>query len=230
MGDEHRSSGAALQQPGQQPGGAGVPVDGLQHEAASGPDGGPRGERANSLWGYAEPGTQDGTVSRFVVHDGLLATTTDLTDDAHAAAPLPTTRLERRHSVGIDRHTGTAAPGILHSRSVVPRGTFLRLELDLGSTAAQLADDRAVVRRLLALLREGRLRIGAARTRGLGQLVLVEDHTDVHEQDLSTPDGLLQALTAPGSGTPWPRTDWAKEEAPADGLLRVSVDWSPAAP
>jgi CRISPR/Cas system CSM-associated protein Csm3 (group 7 of RAMP superfamily) len=196
----------------------------------SGPDGGPGGERANSLWGYAESGTQEGTVSRFVVHDGLLATTTDLTDDAQAAAPLPTGRLERRHSVGIDRHTGTAAPGILHSRTVVPQGTFLRLELDLGSTAAQLADDRAAVRRLLALLRDGRLRIGAARTRGLGRLTLVEDHTDVHEQDLSTPDGLLQALTGPGGGTLWPRGDWAREEASADGLLHVRVDWSPSAP
>ncbi|MFD8900220.1 RAMP superfamily CRISPR-associated protein [Streptomyces ardesiacus] len=196
----------------------------------SGPEGGPRGERANSLWGYAEPGSQEGTVSRFVVHDGLLATTTDLTDDAQAAASLPTTRLERRHSVGIDRHTGTAAPGIFHSRTVVPQGTFLRLELDLGSTTAQLADDRAVVRHLLALLGVGRLRIGAARTRGLGRLALVEDHTDVREQDLSTPNGLLQALTVPGGGTPWPGTDWVKEKAPADGLLRVHVDWSPSAP
>ncbi|MFE1412235.1 RAMP superfamily CRISPR-associated protein [Streptomyces sp. NPDC058746] len=197
---------------------------------ASGSDGGPHGERANSLWGYVKSGTQEGTVSRFTVHDGLLATTTDLTDDARAAAPLPTSRLEQRHSVGIDRHTGTAAPGILHSRAVVPQGTFLRLELDLGTTAAQLANDRATVRRLLALLRDGRLRIGAARTRGLGRLTLVEGRTDVYEQDLSTPAGLLQALTTPVGGSLWPRTDWTEEKAPADGLLRVRVDWSPSAP
>ncbi|MGW2303950.1 RAMP superfamily CRISPR-associated protein [Streptomyces sp. NPDC001809] len=196
----------------------------------SGPDGGPRGERADKLWGYAKSGTQEGTVSRFTVHDGLLATTTDLTDDARVAAPLPAGRLERRHSVGIDRHTGTAAPGILHSRTVAPQGTFLRLELDLATTAAQLADDRETLRRLLALLRDGRLRIGAARTRGLGRLTLVEDRTDVHEQDLSTPSGLLQVLTAPVGGTLWPRADWAGQQAPTDNLLRVRVDWSPSAP
>lgn len=57
MGGEHRSSGAALEQAGQQTGGAGVPVDELQHHVLTGLPATPGlGPRALGLHRSTAPG------------------------------------------------------------------------------------------------------------------------------------------------------------------------------
>ncbi|MGC5234468.1 RAMP superfamily CRISPR-associated protein [Streptomyces albogriseolus] len=187
-------------------------------------------QRLRKLWGWAEPKSQEGTVSRVVVRDALLAE--DTTVDAYGmpARPLDPARLETRFSVGIDRFTGTAAHGFLHGRIIVPRGTFLRLELDVTTAPDTATDDATHLRYLLRVLRDGQVRLGAARTRGLGRVELVTDHTEVHEDDLTTPAGLVAALGHATRPSPRWNLDEELRGGPGPGLLTVRVDWEPAAP
>ncbi|CAL9672446.1 hypothetical protein SUDANB176_07503 (plasmid) [Streptomyces sp. enrichment culture] len=198
----------------------------------------------DTLWGFSEPGTRNAAVSRFVVHDALICSGTDLDDAGEPAAPLDPSRLEIRHSVGIDRHRGTAAHGFLHARTVVPKGSLLRFALDLNSGTDDTWDeDRRRIRRLLALLADRRLRLGAAKTRGLGRLVLLQDLTEVYEQDLTGADGLFAVLGRGGTKTEPSTADRAHEAGRQEdqerrehrvdaspGLLDVTISWRPTAP
>ncbi|MER7871633.1 RAMP superfamily CRISPR-associated protein [Streptomyces cellulosae] len=183
---------------------------------------------ADLLWGHATPRTQEGTVSRIVVRDALITTDKQLDSDGLPLQTLNPARLEVRHSVGIDRHTGTAAQGLLHGRVVVPTGSFLRLELDLNSTEDSIDDDRRRMRQLLRLLSEEGLQLGAAKTRGLGRAQLLVAETDVREEDFSSAAGLLAALE--GNGPAWCSEDWAEEPLPARESLSIRIDWRPTAP
>lgn len=191
-------------------------------------DSGPRGEDANGLWGFAESKSQTGTVSRVVVRDALITIGTGLDEHGRPCEVLDPARLETRFSVGIDRRGGVAAHGFLHARALVPAGSYLRFELDLNATDRTLEADRAQLTQLLRLLHRGDLRIGAAKTRGLGHLKLTGEHTEVYEEDLASAPGLLAALD--GAGTRWKSTQWQQAPVTARPTMSVKITWSPAAP
>ncbi len=174
----------------------------------------------------ADSGSDDGSTSRVVVHDGLVTTGTD------PGTPLPRSRVEARSGIGIDRVLGTVAHGFLYGRAVLPRGAYLRLEIDLESPYGDRDADpaTAMLGTLLLALAGGRVRLGAARTRGLGSVVLAGE-PEIVEQRFDSLDGLLGSLgllptaataplTAAGLGGEDPDTD----------LLRVNIAWRPASP
>ncbi|WP_261555513.1 RAMP superfamily CRISPR-associated protein [Frankia tisae] len=165
----------------------------------------------------------DGWASRIIVADGLLTATAD------EARPLEAELVEHRTGNGIDRHLGTVAEGFLYGRAVVPRGAWLRLRLDLES-AVNWADDPAerMLGQLLRALADGHIRLGAARTRGLGRVRLAEEHLVVHDEDLSTLDGLLAA--ADFTASPTRASDWLPASALGGTLTTVSVGWKPLSP
>ncbi|GHJ35475.1 RAMP superfamily CRISPR-associated protein [Streptomyces sp. TS71-3] len=194
---------------------------------------------SNSLWGYAEPRTRHAAVSRFVVRDALICAAPSLDDNGEPAALLDPARVETRFSVGIDRVRGVAAHGFLHARAVVPRSSFLRFELDLNSgTRDHWEDDRCEIRRLLAVLTDRRLRLGAAKTRGLGRMVLVPELTDVCEQDLTSSDGLFTVLRdggvkadSVGTADSVRKTEEGKQRRDdSPPFLDIEVAWRPLAP
>ncbi|MGW4031657.1 RAMP superfamily CRISPR-associated protein [Streptomyces sp. NPDC004838] len=187
-------------------------------------------EYLRSLWGWMEPDEQGGTASRVVVRDALLTADTTLDEYGMPSAPLDPAHLETRFSVGIDRVTGTAAHGFLHGRAVVPRGTFLRLEFDIESAPATADADAEHLRFLLRSLRHGRIRLGTAKTRGLGRVELITDQTTVHEQDLTSPAGLVAALGHGPAGSGWCLDDELGTDPPPGPWLTARVDWRPAAP
>ena len=199
--------------------------------------------RLGQLWGFVAdqagpdagvpvsglPEGADGQASRVVVRDGLLCEAADL------ARPLPRRLLEARTSVGIDRWSGTAAEGILYSRSVVPAGSYLRLELDVESTRATWDRDRARLAALLDALRAGAIPLGGAVSRGLGR-VRLRDDVAVEEQSFADREGLLAFLRGGGRVL---TVDTLRAEAAAAGgdaglttrqHLTVTVDWKPLAP
>ncbi|MFF4652622.1 RAMP superfamily CRISPR-associated protein [Streptomyces sp. NPDC001380] len=189
---------------------------------------GPRGEAAGRLWGHAEERGQGGSASRIVVHDALVTTGCGLDGDGLPLDILDAARLETRFSVGIDRRTGTAAHGFLHARSVIPKGSLLRLELDLNTRAETEEADTAHLKALLHLLSRGQLRVGGARTRGLGRLELVSGQTEVREQRFDSAAGLFAALA--GEGERWAPAAWQEAPAPVRQVLSVSVVWNPTGP
>lgn len=185
-----------------------------------------------SLWGYTEPGSEKGQASRVVVHDGLITRGLGLDSHGQPADPLPHHALELRTSVGIDRVTGTAAPEILYSRSVVPAGYHIRLELDVESDEQEEDRDRAVVGQLLAALMDGEIRLGAATGRGLGRVRLLDSPLALTADRFDTPEGLLAALRDdPARAVRLDTLKGAAADLPLRReLVRVRVAWRPLSP
>jgi len=185
-------------------------------------------EGIDGLWGHAEEAS--GSASRIVVRDGLV-----LGPDRE---PLPPARLEARTSVGIDRHTGAAARTFLFSRAVVPVGSYVAVDLDLESPAAELPSgepdaeqarmlDRARLGALLRALRAGGLTLGAASTRGLGQVRLVD--FAVEEHDLTSPEGLVALLRGqPATVDPAMLTGPARLNPRP--TIEITIGWRPRSP
>ena len=105
-----------------------------------------------------------------------------LIEDARVELPAGAA-VEVRDHVGIDRVLGAASERIKFDRAVLPRGTVLhlRMELELPSQHCAKGSERvdnlprkagAVLGHLLHGLEQGEIRIGAARTRGLGRVKL----------------------------------------------------------
>ncbi|MFC7811770.1 RAMP superfamily CRISPR-associated protein [Streptomyces olivaceus] len=193
---------------------------------------GPRDEAANLQWGWAQDGGQDGTVSRITVRDALVCGGPDLDGDGLPQTPLDPARLELRTSVGIDRRHGTAAQGFLFTRTVIPQGAWLRLELGLHTTTDTVGQDRDYLARLLHLLAGAQLRLGGAVTRGLGRTRLAAEDTFVGEERLDSPQGLFAVLR--GEDTGRPAEQWLQDRSAAAATvgrqLTVRIDWRPAAP
>jgi CRISPR/Cas system CSM-associated protein Csm3 (group 7 of RAMP superfamily) len=201
----------------------------LLHADPAGGDG-PRDEPANLRWGWAQDRGQGGAVSRVVVRDALITTGQALDKDGLPRTPLDPARLELRASVGIDRRHGTAAQGFLFTRTVIPQGAWLRLELDVHTTARSVEQDRDYLSRLLNLLADGHLRLGAAVTRGLGRTRLAVEDTHVREERFDTPQGLFAALSR-GDGVPLPAEPWRRTAtAPPRRQVTIQMRWQPAAP
>jgi len=176
------------------------------------------------LWGYQQ-GDQ-GHASFFLVEDGLVT--------LPAGVPQP----EVRDGVGLDRVTGAAAPSILYTRAVLPRGTTIDFTLQLELLAADVDLGQAVLGRLVQALREGEVRLGAARTRGLGRVKLVgpggRASASIEDQRLESRQGVLQALRGQGQSTPL--KDIVGQTLPEGAVWRedpklvVEVDWQAELP
>ncbi|MCZ7659382.1 MAG: RAMP superfamily CRISPR-associated protein [Xanthobacteraceae bacterium] len=175
-----------------------------------------------------EPGTA-GDASRDDGHASYI-----LVDDAVA---LEAPASETRDGVGIDRETGAAAPGIKYDREVLPAATrfCFRMEVELANGLASVVPERAQgedarlasapppdaaaleasLGSLIKALEAGRIRFGAAKTRGLGRLRL--EGTEVLAQDIGTRQGILRRLRG---------DDLANQR---DGLVaKASADSEPA--
>lgn len=139
---------------------------------------------------------------------------------------------EVRDGVGIDRASGTAAAGIKFDRAVLLAGSRLALELRV-----ELAGDSAagpMVAEVVRALEAGTVRLGAARTRGLGHVALVERL--VRLERLDSRDGLVAALrgrlapdAAPAAGLDDLFGVALPEPVPED-LLEVTIGWRPRGP
>ncbi len=182
------------------------------------------------IWGFqdrpdngARP--SQGHASRVQVEDGVVT--------------LPAgARVALRDGVGIDREWGVAAPHIKYDRAVLPAGSRVALRLALELPDGEPGEDaRAMTGHLLAALGRGELRLGAARTRGLGRVRLEEETAIILEQSLNRRAGVLAVLRAPQlleSGEP--RTiaeligaapDLRPLPAP---WVRIAIAWEPRGP
>lgn len=211
-----------------------VPGTGLAGALRQWTQGSSRDDRAlDALWGFAEPHGREGTVSRVITRDALLAADTGLNAEGAVESPLSPGALEVRAGVGIDDVTGTAAAGILYGRVIVPAGTFLRLELDVESAPGALDADRAFLGKLLTALGKGEVRLGAGKTRGLGKVQLDRSSLRIAEDSFEDKAGLRALLT--GAPSRYRTIDDLLAAGPVElpaprELLTVEVTWRPATP
>jgi CRISPR/Cas system CSM-associated protein Csm3 (group 7 of RAMP superfamily) len=135
--------------------------------------------------------------------------------------------IEIRDHVGLARDHGAAAAGIKFDRAVLPRGTALGLEmtweLPRNGQRAKLAQEMLFA--LLGALRRGEVRLGAAKSRGLGRITL-DGEPAIRSQDFLSRQGILAALRRRGS---------RPHSSPCQTPLRsprieIEIDWRPEGP
>jgi len=166
------------------------------------------------VFGALTPGTEDGELCLIRVDDAVA------TGEVQAGI---------RDGVGIDRITASAARGLLYQHEVIPPGSRFAVRI----TASQLAGYPQRVGEALDLiiraLAEGRVEIGAARTRGLGLVRMTGigrarvDLTD-RTRVLSWLCGRLQSQAQPEL------EPTAGRDPLADGKLGIEITWTPATP
>ncbi|NMF84117.1 RAMP superfamily CRISPR-associated protein [Nodosilinea sp. P-1105] len=133
-------------------------------------------------------------------------------------------RIEIREGVGIDRYTGAAAEGFKYNRAILPKGVSIPLEITLD---CQKSHDPAELWQVLQALEQGDIRIGAAKTRGLGKVQLTD--IQIHRQDLNSADGLFEALLDQVSPQDWNQLRQAAPYLPP-ARLNFTLGWEPRDP
>lgn len=159
-------------------------------------------------WGFVDGGGE-GSASRVTIAD---------------APQVAEFAMEVRDGVSIDRFTGAAAARHLFSRSVIPAGSKFTFNLEIEAPAA--ADDaraRELAGSIDGLLRGPGIALGAAVTRGLGRMRLVDAKLVRH--DFTCPEGLRAFLR--GESQP---VENREQQAVASGTLRITVPWWPLGP
>ena len=179
----------------------------------------------DELWGFQEtPKNHEkpkGTASRLFVEEAKITLPKGLPE-------------ELWDSVGIERRWGTAAEGKKFDRTVLPKGTQLDLclQIDLPKETAQENTIRAMLGYLIKALEAGQMVLGAATTRGLGQVKLLSPQ--LREVDWTDKTAILQ---------------WLKNNCIINNLdynllieadknlvcrppeiLHVTIDWTPVGP
>jgi CRISPR/Cas system CSM-associated protein Csm3 (group 7 of RAMP superfamily) len=135
----------------------------------------------NSVWGFQQE--DQGHASFIMVEDALVT----LPDGAIA---------ELRDHVGINRVLGSASDQTKFDRAILPKGSHFKLEMAIDTQDESTTLDD--VGKLIDALQKSDLRLGAAKTRGLGLIKLTD--LECLEYDLSNFDGMIAALKSGQDG------------------------------
>ena len=137
---------------------------------------------------------------------------------------------EVRDGVGIDRFSGAAAERIKYTRQVLPTGTRMtfRLEAELPPDKAEAHKARLAL--MIDALTKERIAVGAAKTRGLGRMKLV--NVEVVEQRLDTREGILHFLRSGVDAKPFNIADFQTDVIDIHNIepLKICVKWRPVLP
>jgi len=169
------------------------------------------------LWGFHE--REDGHASYVIVEDAAVENADSVLD-------------EIRDHVGIDRKWGCAAEHIKFDRAILPRGTRLRLSLtiEVGDSLDQ-KQVLAVLGHLKNALEAGEIRLGAAKTRGLGCVRL--ENAEVRRWIFNDRHGILEALENT-DGSPVSldelRTTCQKYSPHPTQTWTITIYWKPVGP
>ncbi len=162
-----------------------------------------------------------GAASRLLIEDAKVTLPADLPE-------------ELWDSVSIDRRWGTVADGKKFDRTVLPKGSRLDfcLQVDLPKDIELANTMRAMLGYLMKALQAGQVALGAASTRGLGQIELISPQ--LLEVDWSQKDSLLSWL---GDELEAKKLDCKTliEAIPTlvcrrPSILHITIDWTPVGP
>jgi len=160
----------------------------------------------NNLWGFQEK--EEGHASFIIIDDAEI-------ESKYIA-------IEIREGVGIDRATGTAADQAKYSRAILPKGVSFPLNITLDCKENQQPDD---LWQLLLALENGDIRIGAAKTRGLGKVKLTV--YSIHEQTFDA-NNIFNVLLNGGQSKQWEELKPQKYDSP--NKLTLDIKWTPKDP
>lgn len=170
-------------------------------------DHGKHEESIKDLWGAHD--SEDRGASFIIIDDAEV----DLADMA----------IEIREGVGINRETGAATDQGKYNRAILPKGVSLPLNiiLEIGDPQKQRPDH---LWNLLCALEAGDIRLGAAKTRGLGKVKL--KIISIHEQKWDA-QNIFEVLLQEGRAHSW---DELKPQYRPAKSLTLNIDWKPRDP
>jgi CRISPR/Cas system CSM-associated protein Csm3 (group 7 of RAMP superfamily) len=131
--------------------------------------------KLKNLWGFQEENGRGGHASFVLIED----------------APIQGRVAEIRDGVGINRMWGTAAEQVKYDRAILPKGTKIPLDITL-DIDSKSDDGKTLLAQLLKALEDGKIRLGAAKTRGLGKVKL--ENLSICEHNLGDRNGILKML------------------------------------
>ncbi len=177
-------------------------------------------EVLDNLWGFHQPKKFEGAASRILVEDAKVSLPPGLPE-------------ELWDSIGIERRWGTAANSQKFDRTVLPKGSTLDLCLHVDLPSEDTANAmRAMLGYLIKALEAGQIVLGAATTRGLGQVELIS--TQLREVDWTRKDSVLKWLADDTKAQTI--NDISLIEADKTlacrqlNILQVKIDWAPIGP
>ncbi|WP_072619857.1 RAMP superfamily CRISPR-associated protein [Spirulina major] len=162
----------------------------------------------NQIWGFQDK-QSNGHASFIIIDDAEVTLTHNMT-------------IEIREGVGIDRHTGAAADGFKYSRAILPKGVTFPLNITLDGQANKNPDE---LWKILRALEEGDIRIGAAKTRGLGKIKL--SITSIHKQKFDA-ENIFDVLLSGGQLRQWDELKPQQYNSP--DKLTLDITWKPKDP
>ena len=137
---------------------------------------------------------------------------------------------EVRDGVGIDRFSGAAAERIKYTRQVLPAGTRMTFRLEAELPKVDVEEHKARLALMIDALKDGRIAVGAAKTRGLGRMKLVG--AEVAEQALSSREGILAFLKNGDAARSFDLADFKTDGIMVNNTapLAIRVKWRPVLP
>jgi CRISPR/Cas system CSM-associated protein Csm3 (group 7 of RAMP superfamily) len=161
----------------------------------------------DALWGFQKK--DEGHASFIIIDDAVVT----LPEGAIA---------ELRDHVGIDRIFGTASDKTKFDRAILPKGSRFPLEMTI-DIAKEMPLNFDAIEQLLSALKQDGLRLGAAKTRGLG-LIKISDlqRQDYDFRSFKATLAALKLQTASSKGQPY-----EPQQSIASQKLHLSIDWEP---
>jgi CRISPR/Cas system CSM-associated protein Csm3 (group 7 of RAMP superfamily) len=135
---------------------------------------------------------------------------------------------EVRDGVQIDRHWGTAADKGKFDRAIIPKGVRLSIKMSLDlprqEDSSQPETYMSSLDRILGALIAGEIRLGAAKTRGLGRVKLENCQRLVHT--FHTKAGILAALQKSPVNSAF-YEEYSPPKVLVPDQIKVTIDWKP---
>lgn len=132
-----------------------------------------------NIWGFQDENNSDkGQASYIIIEDAVI----DLNGGL----------IEIRDGVGIDRIFGTAVENFKFDRAVIPRVSKIKFKMLLDIPSADSNDFKTIIGHLLEALTDEKIRLGAAKSRGLGRVKLT--NTQIYLENRNSAEGILKVL------------------------------------
>lgn len=128
-----------------------------------------------ALWGFQAENGRGGHASFVLVEDAAIEGAVS----------------EIREGVGINRIWGSAEDKFKYNRAILAKGTKIPLNITL-DISPKSDHEKALIAQLLQALENGEIRLGAAKTRGLGRVKL--ENLGIREHKLGDRNGILKML------------------------------------
>lgn len=169
--------------------------------------------KTNSAWGYQDQNSADGHASFILVED----------------APIQGVNAEIRDGVGINRAWGTAAEKVKYDRAILPKGSKipLNITLELPFESKEETEYENSFALLIESLKNGEIRLGAAKTRGLGRVKLQAHNLSIRKSQLNHRDGILKVLRGDIDSYSFLQSNIPTFKKPK---LTFEINWQPQSP